>query len=341
MVYCHEFLSDRWSYRPYIDHLRDLGFDVFTFDFRNHGESQAEPGYSRCTGRPTARSATSARRWPTCGRGPTATRPATGSSGSAGAGRRRSWSRAAERDVWGVITDGAFPTIGTMMAYILRWAELYLRNPLVRGIGPAMALPQPGPVGPEAVGAAAGLPLPRRGAGRRAAGAPALAGDPRPARHLHQPRSRRRSSSSRQRAAGDVAGPGRQAQPLPRARARGLRRPPARLRRPIRPAPADHRARRRPSGPRWPPRRWPRRRCRRRRSASCPTSTWTRSSRPAMRARSPRRCPSLSSGGSDRSGSRRSFTPPGPTLAERARCIPGARGAPAPFRSKGMGGRRG
>ncbi len=37
-----------------------------------------------------------------------------------------------ERDVWGVITDGAFPTIGTMMVYILRWAELYLRNPVFR-----------------------------------------------------------------------------------------------------------------------------------------------------------------------------------------------------------------
>ena len=45
LVFCHEFLSDRWSYRPYADHLRDLGFDIFTFDFRNHGESQSEPGY--------------------------------------------------------------------------------------------------------------------------------------------------------------------------------------------------------------------------------------------------------------------------------------------------------
>jgi hypothetical protein len=42
----------------------------------------------------------------------------------------------AERDVWGVVTDGAFPTIGTMMVYILRWAELYLRNPLIRGMVP-------------------------------------------------------------------------------------------------------------------------------------------------------------------------------------------------------------
>ncbi len=45
IVYCHEYLSDRWSYHPYVDHLRDLGFDLFTFDFRNHGESENEPGY--------------------------------------------------------------------------------------------------------------------------------------------------------------------------------------------------------------------------------------------------------------------------------------------------------
>ena len=35
---------------------------------------------------------------------------------------------AAERDVWGVVTDGAFPTRGTMTAYILRWAEIYARS---------------------------------------------------------------------------------------------------------------------------------------------------------------------------------------------------------------------
>src|SRR5262249_12662581 len=44
IVFCHEYLSDRWSYHPYLDYLRDLGFDVFTFDFRNHGESASEPG---------------------------------------------------------------------------------------------------------------------------------------------------------------------------------------------------------------------------------------------------------------------------------------------------------
>jgi hypothetical protein len=45
MVFCHEYLSDRWSFRTYCDDLRDQGFDVFTFDFRNHGESGADPHY--------------------------------------------------------------------------------------------------------------------------------------------------------------------------------------------------------------------------------------------------------------------------------------------------------
>ncbi len=153
MVYCHEFLSDRWSYRPYVDHLRDLGFDIFTFDFRNHGESRSEPGY-----RADALGLRS--------RGP---RPPRGAGLPADAARSRpgglrplrgqpgrddgASGHAGERDVWGVITDGAFPTIGTMMAYILRWAELYLRNPLVRRIDPAMALPRAGPRRPPPIGA--------------------------------------------------------------------------------------------------------------------------------------------------------------------------------------------
>ena len=51
LVFCHEYLSDRWSFRPYADHLRDLGFDVFTFDFRNHGDERSPTRTtSRCSG---------------------------------------------------------------------------------------------------------------------------------------------------------------------------------------------------------------------------------------------------------------------------------------------------
>ncbi len=40
------------------------------------------------------------------------------------------------RDVWGVVTDGAFPTHGTMTAYILRWAEIYVRSRLFLAVVP-------------------------------------------------------------------------------------------------------------------------------------------------------------------------------------------------------------
>jgi pimeloyl-ACP methyl ester carboxylesterase len=132
MIYCHEFLSDRWSYRPYIDHLRDLGFDIFTFDFRNHGESESEPGYEpmHWASDREVRDLRAALAY-------LRTRPDRDPSGFGLFGVSRGGTSALlttprERDVWGVITDGAFPTIGTMMVFVLRWAELYLPNPIVR-----------------------------------------------------------------------------------------------------------------------------------------------------------------------------------------------------------------
>ena len=128
LVYCHEYLSDRASYRPYADGLRDLGYDVFTFDFRNHGRSDSDPAYKPL-------------QWATGFevrdlRGALAylrTRPDRDPAGFGLFGVSRGGSTAllvASKDagVWGVITDGAFPTRGTMLAYILRWAEIYVSN---------------------------------------------------------------------------------------------------------------------------------------------------------------------------------------------------------------------
>jgi pimeloyl-ACP methyl ester carboxylesterase len=136
IVYCHEFLSDRWSFQPYVDHLRDLGYDLFTFDFRNHGASEAEPGYE-----PTQwtsdrevsdlRAALSYLR----------TRPdhdpaGFGLFGVSRGGTTALVAAAAENDVWGVVTDGAFPTHGTMVPYIVRWTEIYVKSPFLRRLVP-------------------------------------------------------------------------------------------------------------------------------------------------------------------------------------------------------------
>jgi uncharacterized protein len=46
VVFCHEFGGDRHVAAPYVAGLLDEGFDVFAFDFRNHGESERMAGYT-------------------------------------------------------------------------------------------------------------------------------------------------------------------------------------------------------------------------------------------------------------------------------------------------------
>lgn len=42
---CHELNGDRWGVLPYVERLRAGGFDILTFDFRNHGTSDVTQGY--------------------------------------------------------------------------------------------------------------------------------------------------------------------------------------------------------------------------------------------------------------------------------------------------------
>jgi len=45
ILFCHEFASDMYSCARYCRLLLEDGFDVFTFDFRGHGESSSERNY--------------------------------------------------------------------------------------------------------------------------------------------------------------------------------------------------------------------------------------------------------------------------------------------------------
>lgn len=45
ILFCHELDSDRWSALSYCEGLLAAGFHVLAFDFRNHGESDAQSGY--------------------------------------------------------------------------------------------------------------------------------------------------------------------------------------------------------------------------------------------------------------------------------------------------------
>jgi alpha-beta hydrolase superfamily lysophospholipase len=131
LVFCHEYLSDRWSAIPYADHLRDLGFDVFAFDFRNHGVSAADQLYHPLQWvtdhetndlRAAIDYVESRADHDLAGVGLLGISRGGGTALVVGSDDPR---------VWGVITDGAFPTRGTMLAYILRWAEIYVGSPFL------------------------------------------------------------------------------------------------------------------------------------------------------------------------------------------------------------------
>ena len=133
LVFCHEFLSDRWSYQPYVDHLRDLGFDIFTFDFRNHGASDSDPSYAPLQWATDHEVRDLERRSAYLRTRPDHDPAGFGLFGVSRGGGTALVVAADEPDVWGVITDGAFPTRGTMLAYILRWAEIYVAQPAASG----------------------------------------------------------------------------------------------------------------------------------------------------------------------------------------------------------------
>ncbi|HEY2155363.1 MAG TPA: alpha/beta fold hydrolase [Isosphaeraceae bacterium] len=126
VVFCHEYLGDRWSVIPYVGHLRDLGFDLFSFDFRNHGQSDLEPAYEPLQWLTQHELADLRAALKYVRSRPDADLAGVGLFGVSRGGCASLCVGGKDPGVWGVTTDGAFPTRGTMLAYILRWAEIYV-----------------------------------------------------------------------------------------------------------------------------------------------------------------------------------------------------------------------
>ena len=127
LIFSHEYLADRWSFQAYAEGVREAGFDIFSFDYRSHGESQDDPSHPSLP-------------WLTdhefmdleAAMDYIRSRPDHDENGVALFGISRGGSTAlamaAKRtDVWGVITDGAFPTVGTLVPYMIRFAKLYVK----------------------------------------------------------------------------------------------------------------------------------------------------------------------------------------------------------------------
>jgi pimeloyl-ACP methyl ester carboxylesterase len=131
VAFCHGLGEDRWGVVPYAKELLARGFDLFSFDFRNHGASDAQPGYrpmpwlteSELTDVQTVIQYL-------------VSRSEAGAKGivligvSKGANAALC-TAAGNPTVRAIVTDGAFPTGALQRHYVRRFMHIYLRLPLV------------------------------------------------------------------------------------------------------------------------------------------------------------------------------------------------------------------
>ena len=120
-----EFGSNRWSCRPYCEHLVEAGFDVFAFESRNQGDSDALPGYEPLQW-VTDFEVIDARAALAYLKGRPDADPRGvgffGISKGAGAGL---FAAAADPVVRCCVTDGAFGTYSTLVPYMRTWFRIY------------------------------------------------------------------------------------------------------------------------------------------------------------------------------------------------------------------------
>jgi pimeloyl-ACP methyl ester carboxylesterase len=125
VVFCHELFGNRWSAHRYMDALRECGFDILTFDFRNHGASDKSPTYEPkpCLTSHDLRDLEAAIDY-------ACSRPDADPRGVALMGRSKGGNialhTAADDDrVWTVIADSAFSTDWVTAFFLYRYAGIY------------------------------------------------------------------------------------------------------------------------------------------------------------------------------------------------------------------------
>lgn len=120
-----EFGSDRWACLGYCDGLLAAGYDVFSFEPRNQGDSDRDPAYEPLQW-VTDKDAADMRAALAYLRGrPDADPAGVGVFGVSKGGSTAFLVAAAEPGVKCLVTDGAYATYTTMVPYMKRWIGIY------------------------------------------------------------------------------------------------------------------------------------------------------------------------------------------------------------------------
>jgi len=126
ILFCHEYGGDRWGAVPYTSDLRRRGFDIFTFDFRNHGSSDRMPGYQPKPWLTSYELAdVKAAIHYVCDRDD-ADPNGIGVIGISRGGNAALCAAAADDRIRALVTDGAFPIRAMQRHYIRRFMDIYI-----------------------------------------------------------------------------------------------------------------------------------------------------------------------------------------------------------------------
>jgi pimeloyl-ACP methyl ester carboxylesterase len=136
ILFCPEFGSNRWACGAYCERLLAHGFDIFSFEFRNQGESDALAGYEpmQWVTEFERRDVEAAVKY--LRQRPDAEPNGIGLFGISRGGGAGILVTAEDQWIRCLATDGAFSTRTTMVPYMKKWIAIYAHRPWLAAVVP-------------------------------------------------------------------------------------------------------------------------------------------------------------------------------------------------------------
>lgn len=137
IVFGVEYGSELWSAKPYCEALLASGYDVFTYEPRNQGESDRIPGYEPLQWMTQHEVADARAAMAYVKSRPDADPRGVGWFGVSKGANAGLAMASEDPSVRCVVTDGAFGLLSVVVPYMKNWIRIYNRNFFVHGLMPS------------------------------------------------------------------------------------------------------------------------------------------------------------------------------------------------------------
>ena len=136
IVFGLEFGSNRWACIPYCDFLRQRGYDIFSFEARNQGESDCQPGYEPLQWVTDYELADFRAALSYLKSRPDADAAGVGFFGLSKGGSAGLLAAAEDPTLRCFVTDGIFATHTTMVPYMRQWLRIFSKRFWIQSLIP-------------------------------------------------------------------------------------------------------------------------------------------------------------------------------------------------------------